>query len=113
MRQKRRRGAQPGNQNARKHGFYSKVLTPDQQRTFAAARAVNGVDQEIAILRVKIRSILASDPQNQRVLREALSSLAGLVLARQAALRRERRESKDLYRRFVSWLNSEDQPNSN
>jgi hypothetical protein len=107
MRRKRRSGGQPGNQNARKHGFYSKVLTPEQLETFPAATAVNGVDREIALLRVKIRSILAHDPDNLKVLLAALGSMAGLQRARQGMVHRERRESKDLYRRFVSWVEAE------
>ena len=109
---KRKRGGQPGNQNARKHGFYSRVLTAAQQEDIPAAAAVDGLDYEIAVLRVKVRSILASDPQNHRVLEIALASLAGLLRTRQVLHGRGRRETKDLYRSFVSWLETENQSHS-
>ena len=106
---KRKRGAQPGNQNARKHGFYSKVLTPEQQGVLSLASKVPGLDREVAILRVKIASILNNDPGNVDLLAKATSSLAYVLRARQRLANADRQESKDLYRRFVSWLKSEDQ----
>ena len=78
-RTRRRRGGQPGNQNARTHGFYSKTLTPRQQEAITAVPRLDGLDQEIALLRAKIISILANDPQNYRALTLAMASLARLV----------------------------------
>ncbi len=75
----KKRGAPVGNQNARKHGYYSNVLTPRQQENLAAAANLRGVDKEIAIFRVKISSILANDPDNINVLAMAMVSLARLV----------------------------------
>jgi hypothetical protein len=89
---KRKGGAPKGNQNARKHGFYSKILTPQQQETLPGAANLDGLDREIAILRVKIRSILANDPRNVTVLSLALSSLARLLRARQLLARHDRQE---------------------
>ena len=34
----RKRGGQPGNQNARKHGFYARTLTPEQTEAQDDAR---------------------------------------------------------------------------
>jgi len=79
---KRKPGGQPGNQNARTHGFYSKHLSPEDHRVLQAAAGVSGLDYEIALLRTKILSILAHDPDNP-VLFLALSALAGAVKARQ------------------------------
>ena len=50
----RQRGGQPGNQNARTHGFYSKAVPPERQQTLNDADKVEGLDQEIALLRSKI-----------------------------------------------------------
>ncbi len=78
-RSRRKPGGQPDNQNARTHGFYSKTLTTEQQESLLAARELDGLDQEIALVRLKIASILANDPQNYRVLMLALTSLARLL----------------------------------
>jgi len=80
-RQKRKRGAPLGNQNARKHGFYSKVLTPGQEAALKAS-SVEGLDREIGIIRMKIMSVLSNDPQNMRALTLAMSSLNRLVRTR-------------------------------
>ncbi len=76
---KRRRGAPRGNQNARKHGFYSKVLNEAERLDFELATGVEGIDDEIALLRVKIKSILEHDPENIKLIMEATNALAKLV----------------------------------
>ena len=75
----RKRGGQPDNQNARKHGFYSRVLDEAEQLDFELATGVNGIDDEIALLRVKIKSILEKDPENIRLIMQATNTLAELV----------------------------------
>src|SRR4030042_851408 len=76
---KRKRGGQPDNQNARKHGFYSKVLDEAGQLDFELAAGVEGIDDEIALLRVKIKSLLEHDPENIKLIMQATNTLAGLV----------------------------------
>ena len=78
-RPKRKRGAPKGNQNARKHGFYSKVLDEAEQLDFELAAGVEGFDDEIALLRVKIKSLLENDPENIKLLMAATTTLANLV----------------------------------
>ena len=78
-RPKRKRGAPKGNQNARKHGFYSKVLDEAEQLDFELVKGVNGFDDEIALLRVKIKSLLDNDPENIKLLMAATTTLANLV----------------------------------
>jgi len=79
---KKARGGQPLNQNARKHGFYSKVLDEAEQLDFELAAGVNGIDDEIALLRVKIKSIVENDPENIRLIMEATNTLARLIRTR-------------------------------
>jgi hypothetical protein len=79
MNEKTRRGAPEGNQNARKHGFYSRVLDDDEQLDFEQAITVYGIDDEIALLRTKIKSVLRHDPENIELIMKALTTLAGLV----------------------------------
>ena len=79
---KRKRGAPKGNQNARKHGLYSKVLDKADQLDFELASGVEGIDDEIALLRVKIKSILENDPENVKLIMLATDTLAKLVRTR-------------------------------
>jgi hypothetical protein len=68
---KRKRGGQKGNRNARKHGFYSATLSPAEIRQLRNITNLEGVDPEIAFIRVKLQSSLQHDPGNRRVIREA------------------------------------------
>lgn len=82
MEGKRKRGAPKGNQNARRHGFYSKVLDEAERTDLETASDINGIDDEIALLRVKIKSVLEKDPENIKLIMEAANTLAGLVKTR-------------------------------
>jgi len=92
---KRKKGAPKGNQNARKHGFYSKVLDEAEQLDFELASGVNGIDDEIALLRVKIKSILEKDPENVKLIMQATNTLAGLVKTRYKITKEQRKGLKE------------------
>jgi hypothetical protein len=68
---KRKRGGQKGNRNARKHGFYSATLSPAEASQLSNIINLEGVDPEVALIRVKLQSCLQHDPGNRRVIREA------------------------------------------
>ncbi|MBN2240822.1 MAG: hypothetical protein JW712_13695 [Dehalococcoidales bacterium] len=74
-----RKGPPKGNQNARKHGFYSKVLDESEQAEYEKAVQVEGFDEEIAMLRVKIMSLLEKDPQNVRLITQAINSMVRMM----------------------------------
>jgi hypothetical protein len=76
---KKKRGAQKGNTNAWKHGFYSKVMNAAEKRDMIIAQGINGVDDEVALLRVKIKEVIENDPENIKLLLEATRTLAGLL----------------------------------
>jgi hypothetical protein len=73
---KKKRGGQKGNRNARKHGFYSATLSPAQTSQLWNITNLEGIDPEIAAIRIKLQSSLQSDPGNRRVIREASRLLA-------------------------------------
>ncbi len=75
----RGRGGQPGNQNARKHGFYSKVFDKQGKEDVDEARQSLGLEEEIAVMRAKILGILRSDPNNATVLTKAMATLCRLL----------------------------------
>jgi hypothetical protein len=98
---RRARGGQPGNQNARTHGFYSKTLSPEQQEALQDAAVVDGIDQEIALLRVKIASILENAPQNIDVLILALSLLARLLQTKQLIDKKDRHKLGEAFQNVL------------
>jgi len=93
--EKRKRGAPKGNQNARKHGFYSKVLDEAERLDLELASGVEGIDDEIALLRVKIKSILEHDPENIKLIMEATNTLAKLVKTRYNITKEQKKGLKE------------------
>jgi len=91
----RRRGAPKGNQNARKSGFYSIVLDEAEQLDFDLASGIEGIDDEIALLRVKIKSILEKDPGNISLIMQATNALARLVKTRYNIAREQKKGLKE------------------
>jgi len=53
---KRRQGAQPGNKNAEKHGFYSKNFS-SEETTRLANSDLHSVEHEIELLRIYVSRI--------------------------------------------------------
>ena len=92
---KRKEGAPKGNQNARKHGFYANVLDEAGQLDFELATGVEGIDDEIALLRVKIKSILENDPENIKLIMQATNALARLVKTRYNITKEQKKGLKE------------------
>ena len=83
--EKRKRGAQPGNQNARKHGFYSKHFTPDQIEQIGNAHDLKDLGPEINLLRVKLNTLLNDPTLSPDLILRAVNSLAKLMSIQAAA----------------------------
>jgi hypothetical protein len=69
---KRKRGGQKGNHNARKHGIYSSALTPDEICRFWNILNQESLAPEMAVLRIKLQSLVHQTLVNRRVLREVV-----------------------------------------
>lgn len=91
----RKRGAPEGNQYARKHGFYSRVLDETEQMDFLRATCVEGIDEEIALLRVKIKSLIAHDPDNLTLIMKAINTLARMVSTRYNLSKKDKKGLKE------------------
>ena len=92
---KRKSRASKANQNAKKHIFYSKVLDEAERLDFELASGVEGIDDEIALLRVKIKSILAHDPENIKLIMQATDTLAKLVRTRYRITKEQKKGLKE------------------
>ncbi|MFY9813134.1 MAG: hypothetical protein WCF70_08625 [Dehalococcoidales bacterium] len=73
---KKNRGGQKGNQNARKHGFYSSFLIPDEINQFCKIVNTENVNLDVAVLRIKVQGVLQQAPDNRRVLYDASRLIA-------------------------------------
>ena len=72
---RRRRGAPIGNQNARTHGFYSSRFTKKELDSLQDAVRLNDLQGEIALLRLKIRRIVANPDAPPELLFQAINAL--------------------------------------
>ncbi len=79
---KRGRAGPRAGPNSAKRGFYSRSLDEAEGLDFELAQGIEGIDDEIALLRVKIKSLLEKDPENLKLVMEAASTLARLVTTR-------------------------------
>ena len=61
---RRKRGGQPGNQNARKHFFYSPAIEADQGDTVDEAMEMRDFSQELALARVRLLALLREPNAN-------------------------------------------------
>ena len=59
--------------------FYAKVLSKAEKLDFEAAAGTNGLDDEITLLRVKIKKLVEDDPENIELMLLATATLAKLV----------------------------------
>jgi hypothetical protein len=93
---KRLRGGQPGNQNARTHGFYSCALQSEDKQKYQEAGTIIGLDDEIALLRSKILHAV-EEGENFRGIVVGLVTLSRL-LSLNHKIRKEKALAKDFQR---------------
>jgi len=68
----------PGNRKS----FYEKVLDEVDKLSFKNALEIEGIDDEIALLRVQIKAVILHDPENIQLILKATNMLAKLVETR-------------------------------
>jgi hypothetical protein len=90
-----KRDTPKGKQNVRKPGFYARVLDEAERLDFELASDVEGIDDEIALLRVKIKSLLENDPENIRLIMQMTNALERLVRTRYNITREQRKGLKE------------------
>ena len=76
-------------------GFYQKVLDEAERIDFDLISGVNGIDDEIALLRVKIKSILDDDPKNIKLIVEATNALERLIRTKYKISKEQRKGLKE------------------
>ncbi len=66
----------------KKPGFYAQTLDEAEKLELEQARGVEGIDEEIAVLRVKLRELITEQPQRFELHLKMANAIARLVLAR-------------------------------
>jgi hypothetical protein len=75
-------GGQPGNQNARKHGFYANYMTRKEARIYEEAANISGTTAEITLLRCKLVKMLEDDPVDVALVTRVVGLINRLELNR-------------------------------
>ena len=76
---RKKRGAPFGNQNARKHGLYSKFLTPERIEKLDRTGDIKDLSQEISIVRLKLDSLLSDPDASTNEVLKTVSILSKLI----------------------------------
>jgi len=97
-----KRGAPKGNQNARKHGFYSRALTEAEKLDLEQASFVEGIDQEIAFLRMKLKELAEREPDRIDLHLQAANTIARLVRTRYQISKDQKRSLKDAIQKVLT-----------
>ena len=82
-------------------GFYDRALTEAERLLLPEARELEGLDEEIALLRVRLNTALQERPQDLPVLLRGIELLVKAVAAR---YRLSRKAEGDLYQSAVGVL---------
>ena len=91
-----RRKAAPG-----EGGLYAAALSEAERVMLSQARGINGVDEELAVLRVKLATLLQNQPENMTLL---LRSIEVLVRTLAVRYRLSERAKDDLYENVLGVL---------
>jgi len=99
---KHKRGAPRGNQNALKHGYYSRKFGAVEKRDFEQAAGMEGVTEEIALLRFEIKkAISGGDIKNLIPLTKAALALEKLIRTHHRFLMEKQNGYKDALKNVI------------
>lgn len=86
----------------RKRSFYSQALDEAEKLELEEARGVEGIDEEIAILRVKLRELIAEQPQRLELHLKVASTIARLVVTRYNISKEQKKSLKEAVTRVLT-----------
>ena len=90
-----KRGTPKGKQNARKHGFYSQALADAARLHLEEAANIEGVDEEIAVLRLKLRDLVQNHPDSVDLQIKLANAIGRMVRTRYQLGKDEKRPVRD------------------
>lgn len=100
---KRRRGAPKGNRNAVKHGYYSRALNPAEQSDFQLAAGLDGISEEIALLRFQIKkAVISGDIKNLTPLSKIAFALEKLIRTNHKFYLERQNRLQDAFRNVIT-----------
>ena len=83
-------------------GFYSRALEEAEQLELEEASHIEGIDQEIALLRVKLRELLEKQPDRIDLHFEAADIIARLVKTRYQISKEQKKSLKEAIQKVLT-----------
>ncbi|MBL7208572.1 MAG: hypothetical protein ISS52_00595 [Dehalococcoidia bacterium] len=80
---------------AEKHGFYGQALDEAERLELEEARSIEGLDEEIAVLRVKLRELMVTEPERFDLHLKVANTIAKLVKTRYNISKEQRKSLKE------------------
>jgi len=79
----------------KRHGFYSQALNEAERLELEEARGIEGIDEEIAILRVKLRELIVAAPEKFDLHLKLATTIARLVTTRYSITKEQKKSLKE------------------
>jgi hypothetical protein len=93
-----------GKRKGSPQGFYSRALEEAEKLELEEASHVEGIDEEIALLRVKLRGLLKERPERIDLHFEAANIIARLVKTRYQMTREQKKSLKEGIQKVLTEL---------
>jgi len=91
-----------GERKGRPRGFYSRALDEAEKLELEEASHIEGIDEEIALLRVKLRKILEEQPERIDLHFEAANIIARLVRTRYQITKEQKKSLKEAIQKVLT-----------
>jgi len=88
--------------NNSRRGFYSQALDEAEKFELEEASHIEGIDEEIALLRVKLRELLEQQPERIDLHFEAANIIARLVKTRYQITREQKKTLKEAIQKVLT-----------
>jgi hypothetical protein len=86
----------------KKQGFYGKVLDEAEKISLEEARDIEGLDEEIAVLRVRLRKLIEEDPDRIDLHLKMIATIARLVGIRYDISREQKKSLRDAITKVIT-----------
>jgi len=98
----KKRDVPEGDRNVRRRGFYSQALGESEKVQLEQARDVEGLDEEIAMLRVKLRELVEKQPDRLDLYLAVATTIARLIKTRYSITKEQKKSLKEAIARVLT-----------
>jgi hypothetical protein len=91
-----------GKRKSSPRGFYSRALDEAEKLELEEASHIEGIDEEIALLRVKLRELVEEQPERTDLHFEAANIIARLVRTRYQITKEQKKSLKEAIQKVLT-----------